>query len=203
LGNLNSLKVPLKTNDLFLDRKDAKYLRELNYAAISGLEESLEKINESIDALIENDILLKNQLHLMTSVPGVGRIIALNLIVFTDEFKRFKDAKKLACYAGVAPFEYTSGTSMKGKTRIHGIANKTLKRLLHIGAMSALKCQGEYRSYFDRKVASGKNKRLVINAIRNKMVLRVMAVINRGTPYQKDWISPKYHLNYGDIVQAS
>jgi transposase len=204
VGHLNSLKVPLTTIEFFLDKKEAKYLRELNSAAISGLEESLEKINDSIDALVEGDIQLKNQFDLITSVPGVGRIIALNLLFFTNEFKRFKEGKKLACYVGVAPFEYTSGTSTKGKTRIHRTANKTLKRLFHIGALSAIKHQGgEYKSYFDRKVASGKNKMLVINAIRNKMVLRVMAVINRGTPYQKEWISPKYHLNYADIVQAS
>jgi transposase len=200
---LISLQVPLKANSFFLDKKDAKNIYELNRIAISGLKESLENINKSIDRLIESDSNFRYQMDLITSVPAVGRIIALNLIVFTDEFRRFTEGRKLACYIGVAPFSCSSGTSIKGKTKINGIANRTLKRLFHIGALSGIQHSSEYKSYYQRKVASGKNKMLVVNAIRNKMVLRVMAVINRGTPYQKEWISPKYHLNYADIVQAS
>jgi transposase len=199
----NALKIPLKTNSFFQRKKDSTFIQKLNNNAINGLDESFGQINESIDDLVESDSNLKSQFKLITSVPCVGRITALYLIVYTDEFKRFKEGKKLACYAGVAPFENTSGSSTMGKSRVHRIANQTLKRVLHTGALAAVSHSGDLKNYYQRKVASGKSKLQVINAVRNKLVLRVMAVINRGTPYQKEWISPNYHLNYADIVQAS
>ena len=75
--------------------------------------------------------LQQSKCNWASSVPGVGMITALNVIVATDEFEKISEVKKFACYAGVAPFEHTSGTSIRGKTRVSKLANMTLKKLLH------------------------------------------------------------------------
>ena len=150
------------------------------------IEKDLENIDKELDDIIKNDPRLKEIYELSTSVPGIGKITALSLICYTNEFNSYHTGKQLACYCGVAPFEHSSGSSVRGKTRVSHMANKPLKRLLYLGAMAAIKSNGELKAYYVRKVSEGKNKMSVLNAIRNKMVLRLTAVIKRGTPYQQN-----------------
>ena len=63
------------------------------------------------------------------------------------------------------------------------MANKNLKRLLHLCALVAIRYNPELKQYYERKISEGKNKMSVINAVRNKLVLRIAAVIKRGSPY--------------------
>lgn len=91
--------------------------------------------------------------------------------------------RKFACYAGIAPFEYTSGTSVKGKTKVHPFANRQIKSLLNMAAMASIQLPGEYKIYYSRRLSEGKNKMSTLNIIRNKLVFRAFAVIKRGTPY--------------------
>lgn len=90
--------------------------------------------------------------------------------------------RKFACYSGIAPFEYQSGTSVHGKTQVSSIANQQVKRMLHLAAMTAIHFDTELREYYIRRQADGKSKMAIINIIRNKLVARVFAVVKRGTP---------------------
>jgi transposase len=65
--------------------------------------------------------------QIITSVTGVGTVTATQIIITTNEFKNITSAKKFACYSGIAPFEHQSGTSIRGKTRVSHLVNKTLK----------------------------------------------------------------------------
>lgn len=97
-------------------------------------------------------------------------------------------SRQLACYCGCAPFEHRSGTSVRGKTRISNMANKNLKKLLTLCARSLLRTKTELADYYNRKLAEGKNKMSIINALRNKLIQRICAVIDRQTPYIPDLI---------------
>jgi transposase len=179
-----SLKQPIKElNDAGF--KDAANLIESNCKiTLNAIDKEIEQIEKELNNTINKDSNLKKLFGLATSVPGIGKITAMFMLYYTNEFKLFVNAKKLACYCGVAPFEHTSGTSIRGKSRISPFANKKLKKLLHLVAMSTLKTDKELSSYYIRKVDEGKNKMVVINAIRNKILHRLCAVIQRGTPYQ-------------------
>src|SRR5690606_36505633 len=90
------------------------------------------------------------------------------------------------CQAGVAPFEHSSGKSIRGKTRVSHMADKSIKTLFHLAAMAVLnRKSSELKDYYERKIAAGKNKMSVLNAIRNKIIQRIFAVVQRGAPYQK------------------
>jgi transposase len=97
---------------------------------VQSLYKMIDNIEKSISKLIQEDQRVRQQFDLITSVPGVGKITALNVIISTGEFTRIRDAKKFACYAGVAPFEHSSGSSIRGKTRVSKMANMTLKKFL-------------------------------------------------------------------------
>jgi transposase len=173
-----------------IDKIAGSQLAKLNKAALEGLKNSKTAIERRIQELISSDEELKQIFALTTSAKGVGRILATELLIYTHKFTRMTNVKQLACYCGVAPFTHTSGTSVRGKTRTSNFANMSLKRTLHLAAMSSTQYVPDLRKYYERKVGEGKSKMSVINAIRNKLLQRILAVIKRGTPYV---------LNYGQI----
>lgn len=170
---------------VFEDREIAKLQASLNRPLLKQYEKSLEQVEKAINDLIKNDAELNRLFGLVTSVDGIGPVTAAHLLVHTEGFKRFGDAKKLACHAGVVPFDRQSGTSIKGRAAVSHRANKPLKQILHMAAVASLKIPGELQDYYYRKVGEGKNKMSVINAIRNKLILRVYACIRDGRVYQK------------------
>lgn len=170
--------------------KDAARLIESKCKqTLNAIDKEIKQIEKELDDTINKDSNLKKMYDLATSVTGIGKITALTLLYFTNEFKLYVTPNQLACYCGVAPFEHTSGTTIKGRSRVSPFANKKIKRLLHLVALSAIGTDKEIASYYNRKVNEGKNKMVVINAIRNKILHRLCAVIKRGTPFQTDYQS--------------
>lgn len=142
----------------------------------------IKKAEKAIDILLKETDLLANY-QLLCSIKGVGRILAAQLIVHTNNFKSFESWRQFACYSGLAPFEYQSGTSIKGRTKIHHIADKKLKRLFNMAALSGIQHDPELKLYYARKVEEGKSKMSVLNAVRCKILSRAFSVINRQSPY--------------------
>lgn len=155
---------------------------------LNAIDKEIKQIEKDLNNTINKDSNLKKLFGLATSVPGIGKITAMYLLYYTNEFTLYLNPKQLACYCGVAPFEHRSGTSIRGKTRVSHFANKKLKKLLHLVAMSTLGKDRDLTAYYVRKVSEGKGKMLVINAIRNKILHRLCAVIRRGTPYQAEYV---------------
>lgn len=182
-----SLKQPIKEFKDAGFNDTAKLIESRCSDTLKSLDKEIKQIEKDIDKMINKDSNLKKLYGLATSVPGIGKITAFHLLYFTNEFKLYINPKQLACYCGIAPFEHTSGTSIKGKTRVSNFANKKLKKLLHLVAMSSVSYDKELSSYYTRKVGEGKNKMSVLNAIRNKIIHRLCAVIKRGTPYQLNY----------------
>lgn len=153
-------------------------------STVKGLEADLKNIEKELDNIIKSDENLSNVYEKSTSVTGVGKVTTLYLICYTNEFKMYETPRQLACYCGVVPFEYTSGKSIKGRSRVHYMANKKLKKQLHMCAISSIRAKGDFKDYYDRKVAEGKNKMLVINNVRNKLIHRICACIRNNKNYE-------------------
>jgi transposase len=182
-----SLKQPIKElKDAGL--KEAACLIESRCKeSLNAIEKEIKEIEKELCDKVNKDSNLKKLFDLATSVPGIGKITAFTLLYFTNEFKFFSNPKQLACYCGVAPFEHTSGSSIKGRPRVSHFANKRLKKLLHLVAMATLIRNKEFSEYYNRKLLEGKKKMVIINAIRNKIIHRLCAVIKRQTPYQMEY----------------
>lgn len=125
---------------------------------LAGIKKDLLKIEKEIDNNIEKDDKLKILFKRITSVPGVRKVTAILLIYLTNEFKNFKTSRQLACYSGVVPFKYCSGKSIKSRPKVHYIANKKLKKALHMCAISASKNDPEIHQYYIRKTEKVKTK---------------------------------------------
>ncbi|WP_448519257.1 IS110 family transposase [Rhodoflexus sp.] len=164
-------------------------LKEQHYQpVIAALNEQIKALDRQMDELIANDNSLSALHRIVCSVPGVGKITSIALLVATQGFTKFSSAKKLACYCGIVPFEHSSGSSVRGKTRLSHFANKSLKSLLHLCAMTAIQREGELKIFYQRKVAQGKQKMSALNAVKNKIIQRIMALVRDGRTYEKNYI---------------
>ncbi len=147
--------------------------------------------------MLSQDKELSRIYKLLITIPGIGHITAVMLMCCTNLFTLCSSGKQLACYCGVAPFDHQSGISIKGKHRVHKMANKELKRLLHLCALTVIRHKQEFKLYYERKKQEGKHAMCILNAIRNKIVLRVFAVVKNDRPYVNNYTSgslKKYFL---------
>jgi len=150
---------------------------------IVTLKEEVKKLEKAIRTVIRDNKELRTSFELITSVKGIGFVVGSYLIVYTHNFTRFSNWRKFACYCGIAPFDYQSGTSVRGKTQVSSIANQQMKKLLHLSAICAIHTDAELKEYYQRRLAEGKARMAVVNVIRNKLVARIFAVVKRGTPF--------------------
>lgn len=170
-------------NKDFLPKAVYTTAERINKKTLHFLKKILLEIEKNIREIINNNDGLKQQKKLLLSVPGIGEITSLYLLLATKGFKSFANWRKFACYCGIVPFEYSSGTSIKKRNRVSHFADKKMKSILHLAALSAIKHDAEIQSYYQRKKQEGKPSLLVINNVKCKIISRAFAVVARNQPF--------------------
>lgn len=154
---------------------------------LQGAQKDLKQVEKEIKETLSSDKELQRLHKVITSIDGVGTTTAVYLIVLTGGFKTLNNPRKLACYAGVAPFPYASGTSIRGREKVSTFANKELKTLLHLCAVSLLKMKNRFTDFIDRKKAEGKHIMSILNSLRNKLLHTVCACVRKDEIYEKNY----------------
>ena len=176
-------KASYKEQKRVLVKKDHLVLLTIQEQAIKFLSKQIKKVEGEMNSLIKEQANLKELFKLVTSIKGIGSQTALFLIAYSEGFTKFKNSRKFASYCGIAPFPHSSGTSIRGRTKVSHLANKKIKSLLDLCAKSAIQHSPEMKQYYNKRIDSGKNKMSTINIIRNKLLARAFAVVSRKTPY--------------------
>ena len=173
----------------YMDSKDYTRKKRSWSAVVKTLDKQIALIDDEIQRLVESDEKIKHQTELLKTVDGVGDRIAVRMVAVTMAFTRFETPRQFNCYAGLAPFRYTSGKSIYSKSKVSQRANKQIKALLHLAAVSVATHMksGEYKDYYTRKTGDGKHPLCVLNVIRAKLVSRMFAVIKRDEAYQRNY----------------
>ena len=156
---------------------------------IKSIDEQIAAIDAEIEALIAADPVLARQKELLVSIDGVGDRIAINMIAITGGFTRFQNARQFCSFAGLTPYRYDSGTSIRSKAKISKRSNQTMKALLHMSAVNVATRMksGEYKEYYERKLKEGKHIMCIMNVLRAKLVHRMFSVIRRNEEYTKQY----------------
>ena len=176
LGHLKELKA-------FYKQSKNSSLFKAQEQLIKDLSKQIKNIEKEMLELIVNDAKLKKLYMLVTSVKGVGLVVGITFLVYTNAFTAFENWRKFATYAGIAPFSDESGTCRKKPKRVSHMANKRVKVLLTNSASTSILHNPEMRLYYEKRISEGKSPMSTMNVIRNKIVSRVFAVVKRGTPY--------------------
>lgn len=184
------VKAQLSHINKHMQRSLQKTFDSVDGALKKVLDKQLQRIEQLIERWIGSDPQIQQQYDLLCSIPGIGDVVAMNMLAITDGFLSFTDPKALACHCGVAPFEHKSGKTIKGRARTSPRSNSTLRPLLKLSALNARQHDPGLKRYYERKLAQGKPEQLVLNAIAGKLIDRAFAVLRRGTPYVKTPLAP-------------
>lgn len=170
---------------LLTDRKGSQSTPTLQRAQqmVDTLDKEIEAVEGEMTELIGQEPAIAANYALLTSIKGIGSINAISTIIHTNNFASFETARQYACYLGIAPFEHSSGTSVRGATRVSHMGARQLKADLSQAAKSAVVWDKELKGYYERKTKEGKAYGVVLNAVKFKLVCRMFAVVRRGTPF--------------------
>jgi transposase len=196
---LNKQKVSTNNAKKALERKFIYSISSIQtyQDLIDLLTKKIKEIEKEIMNLIEEVPDYKQIFSNGTSIPGVGKILTFNILVLTNGFTENLNSKKLGSYLGIVPEIYQSGTSIRKKSSSSGVGPRTLCKILYLVSMTASVHNKPMKKYFLRKVAEGKNKKLVMNNIANKMLKIIMAIIKSGNSYSENFqsINPVFLKN--------
>lgn len=163
----------------FINRKSTHLMAEIDKA--------IKECDAMIDRIIESDDELRENYTIVTSIKGVARQNGACLLIFTNNFKRFgMDARKIACYYGVAPFAKESGSSIHTPARTSHFANRLIKSLLSQAAQIAKIFNPEIKEYYERLIKRGKKHSVALNNVKNKLLRIIVALVRKKTLYDPD-----------------
>lgn len=197
---INSLRKLLRRRDLLIKQKggivtslqDQKsvmdkelyaFFSQQNQNLITVLKQEIKAVELKINEIMKTEEALTKNRKLLISVKGIGVVVSAYLIAYTNNFTIVNDARKFAAYASIAPFPNQSGSSIRGREKVSFYGNRKFRSLLSNSARSVVRWDGQLKSYYERRIAEGKHKGIVLNNIKNKIIQRAFAVIKRQTPY--------------------
>lgn len=153
------------------------------------LEKEIKQLEQKLQLLLEQ--WQPEQLKNISSIKGIGKRAAAMLIVFTQGFKYTKSHRQLISFAGLAPTQYSSGSSIQGKPRIYKRGGKNLRDVLYMCSMNAMKTNTACKALYERLRANGKTGKQALIAVCNKLLKQVFAVVKNNTLYQPNYCSAK------------
>lgn len=201
---LEQIKVLLSTREhltihMTADQNALKALQRKHYQTplankiydetIAKLKEDIKKIDNEIKSLIDKDDTFKQFISLARSVPGVGLLLASNLLILSNGVAQNLNYKNLAAYAGICPYEQLSGSSLNKKPRSKRYGPGRLRKLLFLSSLSLRTHNAAFKKYFLRKSQEGKSGMLILNNIANKLLKITCAVINSKTEFINNYQS--------------
>ena len=171
----------------------------ISKVALKRLQHLLKVLTGQVQAVEAELLALLEQrfapeMTLLCSIPGIGRKTAGMLLLFAGGFTRLDNYRQLIAMAGLSPREHSSGTSIRGKARITKMGGGLIRGKLFMCSFSAKKTNTACAALFDRLVAQGKNKKLALIAVCNKLLKQAFAIVKSGVPYQAEFTS-KLALN--------
>jgi len=182
----SSLMCAVKEHSVVLEPEDP--IIQSQFKVIAELTRQIKNFEREMKQILNQPGSLPQNFKLLTSVKGIGPVVATATLIKTKNFTRFTNRKKFSCYCGSAPFEHSSGKSIRKKTRISHLADKTMKTLLTQSARTAIQHDKELKQYYQRRTQMGKSKKSTINVVRNKLIYRMFAVIKRQTPFIDNYL---------------
>ena len=162
-------------------------------AVRASLEDSIAYLTEQVrrtEALIRSHIDshpgLRRQRELLDTIPGVGEATAAALLAEVPDIKEYRSARQVAAFAGLAPRERQSGSSVRGRVRLSKIGNARLRKALYFPAVTAIRCGPFFQAWAEGLQKRGKSKMAVIGAVMRKLIHIAYGVLKSGRPFDPE-----------------
>lgn len=159
---------------------------------LQALQDALQAVEQAIAEHQQQHTHLQDDAQRLLALPGIGRKVVLPLLVQLHRWQTLTagqgSAKGLTAFVGLDPQPYESGSSVHKRSSISKMGNATLRRLLYMGALSAVHGQNPLHAFYQRLVGRGKAKKLAVVAAARKLLSWAWVLFSR----QADW-NPDFH----------
>lgn len=208
---IEQIKALLSTREQFVKQKTANTnaLKALQRKAIqtplanrlyqdtiNRLHKQIIQIEKEIRKLIDKDPYFKNTINKLEAIPGVGLLLTTNFMTITNGFttEMATNYKKASAFLGICPYQHVSGSSIYRKPTSVKYGPSRMRKLLHLAARSNMVHNSAFNLYVSIKLSQGKNKKIILNNMSNKLLRIMCAIVRTGQPYVDNYVSkhPKF-----------
>lgn len=141
------------------------------------------EVEQEVAQQIKQDAHLQQQYKLLTSIPGVGPILAAHFLAEVPDVRRFEDAGQLAAFVGLVPRHHDSGTSVNKPGKLAKTGNVHLRTAFYMPALCAARHNPLIAAFVERLQAKGKAKMTIVAAVMHKLLRLAYGVLKSGRPF--------------------
>jgi transposase len=152
------------------------------------LDKQEQEIKAELAAIVKQNESIKRKIDIITTIPGVGALTAINVLAETNGFELIRNKKQLASYAGLDVVEKQSGTSVRGKSKISKKGNRFLRKAMHLPALSAIRHDERFKAIFARLVSKHGIKMKAVTAVQRKLLELIYIIDKTGKKYESNYL---------------
>lgn len=153
---------------------------------LQALEKERQRLERDIDDHINGHPKLKQDRQLLESIPGIGRVLSVELMAMLRS-RPFRSANQSAAFAGLVPVMHESGTSVSKIPRLSKAGPARLRAKLYMGAVVAIRYNPSIRAQYKRLTDRGKTKMSALGAAMRKLVTTAFGVLKHQVGYDPQW----------------
>lgn len=154
---------------------------------IAYLDKEIEDLRKQIATHIKDDPELKAKRDLLKSIPGIGEATIASILAELPVFERCDRIEKVVAFIGLAPRQFISGSSIKGKPRLSKIGNARLRKALFMPALVSIQCNPIIQRFYHRLKENGKNGKVIVCAIMRKLIHLIFGILKSGRPFNPNY----------------
>ena len=154
---------------------------------IAYLDRHIDTLKQQIADRIKNDPDLKVKRDLLKSIPGIGDATIAAILAELHMFERCDRVQKVVAFVGLAPRQFLSGSSLKGKPRLSKVGSARLRKALYMPALVSIQCNPIIQNLYRRLKEKKKNGKLIVCAIMRKLVHLVFGILKSGRPFDPNF----------------
>lgn len=168
------------------------YLPDSSPTCVQVLRQTIKQIDRAIARLEKEQARLVEQHHARTrslamSINGLGPRTACALVAYVGDLETFSSHKQLSAYMGLNPVPHESGT-LRARSHISKQGNARLRTLFYLCALSAKRYNKDCKRLYERLLAAGKQKKVALIAVANKLIRQLFAVVKSGVAFENDYV---------------
>ena len=156
-------------------------LRRLAKRRLARIETDIRLLEKRLTETIAAEADLARRYARLTSMPGVGPVLAFTLIALLPELGRMS-RKQIAALVGLAPYDFDSG-KLRGHRSIYG-GRMPVRNVLYMAALSACRYNPALKTFHNRLAAAGKKPKVILVAVMRKMITTLNAMLRDGASWQ-------------------
>ena len=160
-----------------------RVVRQQIAASLRALERSIVRLRREARRCVAADDKLQRREELLRSITGVGAVSAVMVLAELAMLPDDRDVRQWVAFAGLDPREYSSGSSVRKKTRISKVGNRYLRHALYMPALVASRYEPHLRAFYRRLLERGKSKRQAVLAVARKLLHAIYGMFRSGHGY--------------------